>query len=370
MFVDDVRKRFDEDFAYHAAEDGRNELTVRPRHIIAVEQNRNDRCVRRRSADPLFFERPHDRRVGVARGALRKVLFGIKFFARDFFALFQRRQISGFILFRRKEFDDMIKPLVDDFARGCAENRIPRSDFDARRPRLRVVHLTRNEALPNDRIEAKLIARQIFFYRIGRIRHVGRADALVRVLSRFSDFIFYGLARQVVGIMFRKPRTHVVERGLRNAHGIGTHIRDETYAAFADVDAFVKLLRDLHGFARRIAEAVCGRLLQLRRRKRRFRFYRFVGRLYAYDRTVGIFYQVDDFIDFGFVFQFGLFTLVRNELSGKRRFAFYKIRIERPIFFGQKIFHFFFALADETKRNRLHAAGRKTVFHFAPQKRT
>ena len=157
---------------------------------------------------------------------------------------------------------------------------------------------------------------------------------------------------------------------MRNAHGIGTHIRDETYAAFTDVDAFVELLRDLHGFPRRVAEAVCGRLLQFRRRKRRFRFYRFVGRLYAYDRAVGIFYQVDDFIDFGFVFQFSLFTLVRNELSGKCRFAFYKIRIERPIFFGQKIFHFFFALADETKRDRLHAAGRKTVFHFAPQKRT
>ena len=96
----------------------------------------------------------------------------------------------------------MIKTLVDYFACGCAENRIARSDFNARRPRLRVIHLTRNEALPNDRIEAKLIARQIFFYRIGRIRHVGRADAFVRVLSRFSDFILYRFCRQVVGIIF------------------------------------------------------------------------------------------------------------------------------------------------------------------------
>ena len=58
---------------------------------------------------------------------------------------------------------------------------------------------------------------------------------------------------------------------LREVHGVGAHVGDEADAAFAEIDAFIELLRQAHGALRGEAELARGFLLQRRGGERRRR---------------------------------------------------------------------------------------------------
>ena len=156
----------------------------------------------------------------------------------------------------------------------------------------------------------------------------------MRVLRLFFHAVVHGIWRKFGGKILLQPIPDVFDRRVRYTHRIGTHIRDKTDAARSDIDAFIELLGNLHGFTRRKAEFVRRRLLEFRRRKRRLRLKHAVARFYIGDYAVGIFNFFNNILNALFRLQLDLFTLVLYQFGGKRGFTFFKVGFERPIFFG------------------------------------
>ncbi len=132
-------------------------------------------------------------------------------------------------------------------------------------------HLAGHGALPDQRIQPELIGLEFLFDVAGQNIRRGRADRFVRFLC----VLRLGAEHPR---LFRKPRLtvqlhdHIANLSdglLRQIERVGAHIGDETDLALADVDAFVQLLRDAHGFLRAEAQFAGGLLLQGRGRERR-----------------------------------------------------------------------------------------------------
>ena len=79
--VEDVFKTFHQQHAYALAQHCRGEAALILFHVLAFNDGRNNRGVRGRPTDALFFQIFHQRRFGIARRRLREMLLrtnGIK----------------------------------------------------------------------------------------------------------------------------------------------------------------------------------------------------------------------------------------------------------------------------------------------------
>ncbi len=182
-----------------------------------------------------------------------------------------------------------------------------------------------------------------------RVRHIGVAVILADHLARLRD-------RRAVDL-----------------HAVGSHIGDETGGLAADIDAFIKPLRDPHRVRRRKAELAAGFLLQRRGGEGRLRIAArrlgFDGR----DREVGGLDRLLEVLGFragADVEPLDLLAVGADQarlegVAARRR----QRRHQRPVFARHEFFDFEFAVADQPQRHRLHAAGRARARQFAPQHR-
>ena len=83
------------------------------------------------------------------------------------------------------------------------------------------------------------------------------------ILSLLAHGILDGLGGQLGGKMLGQPRAYILDGSLGDAHGVSTHVGDETYTGGTDVHALVELLGNLHGLAGGEAQPIRRRLLQL-----------------------------------------------------------------------------------------------------------
>ncbi len=164
-----------------------------------------------------------------------------------------------------------------------------------------------------------------------------------------------------------------IDRFGSNLHTIGTHIGYETGCFAANVHAFIKALRHLHGARSRKAQLPRRGLLQGGGGEWRARIA--LGRLCLDGNSLEVraFQHGADGT--------GLFAVLDIELSKllaiKRGEAGSETVIARclekgcdiPVFLADKAFDFRFAVADQTQRYRLHATGRAGAGKLAPEHR-
>ena len=174
-------------------------------------------------------------------------------------------------------------------------------------------------------------------------------------------------------VVFADHRAGLRDGGGIDLHAVGSHIGDEAGSFAANVDAFIKTLRDTHGVGGREAELSAGFLLQRRCRERRLRIAARRLGLNGRDGKVRGFHRLFEIFGLGAsadVEPGDLFAVCAHEASlealtarrGKRR-------QQRPVFLRDEFFDFEFAVANESQCNRLHAAGRSRAGQLAPQHR-
>ncbi|MNH91561.1 hypothetical protein D3C73_441280 [compost metagenome] len=248
-------------------------------------------------------------------------------------------------------------------------------DFDRRAFHLGGRHLAGDAALPDQFVKTRLIGIEEFPHLIRRAVEVGRADCFVRFLGVLClGGIETRLFRQIaVAELIDDGRAGCIDRFGRHLHAVGTHIGNETDRLAADIDAFIKLLRHLHGT--RCVEADIRRscLLQARSGERRAGIALDRLRLDAVDhkacafeqglQPVGIIARLDcarcQALAIG-RHKLGLELIAARCLQESR---------EVPVFFRNETLDLVFAIADKAQRHRLHTAGRASARQLAPQDR-
>src|SRR5579883_3451681 len=71
----------------------------------------------------------------------------------------------------------------------------------------------------------------------------------MRILCAFLALVVYGLRRQIlIGVSSPDVSPHRFKRAFRYAGRIRAHISDQAHRSFAEVDTFVKFLRQRHRF--------------------------------------------------------------------------------------------------------------------------
>ena len=225
-------------------------------HDVAARQDRlDDRRVGARAADVLFFECLDERRLIVARRRLREVLLGQELDERKRLACRKLGQEHVLFLLAVRIDGEEARELqrrarsARDVALACRHTDADRIEDGGR-------HLAGDEALPNQGVEAQLIAREVLFHHLGRVLDARRADRLVRVLRFLARRVDVRFRGQIIGAeRSADVVAHLGEREVGKACRIRAHVGDEADGtAPAELDALVELLGDHHRAARREAE--------------------------------------------------------------------------------------------------------------------
>ena len=238
-------------------------------------------------------------------------------------------------------------------------------------------HLAGDGALPDQVVKLGLVRRQVFRNLFGRACRGGRADRLMRFLRvlrlglEVARLVGQGLRSVTPGGDF----ADFGQRVLREIDRIGTHIGDQADRLAADLRTLVQLLRRAHRALRGEAELAVGVLLQGRGRERRTR--RAAALLLvdpgdAQRAACGVFDGLARHCAGTFIDQRELFDLdavVFEQACAEGLPFLFCARVERPVFLRFERADFFLALADQTQRRRLHAAGRQARRNLAPQQR-
>src|SRR5262249_28448452 len=153
-----------------------------------VDDGAEDRCVRGRPADAELFQRLDERRLRVARWRLREVLLGLETQETKHFAFFERRRLrrrvlvrSCVLLFTTLDVHGGETLELHGLALR-AKDRLPCLDVGRYRVVDRGLHLTGDEALPDQAIEGELILGQVARHAARIAGDVGGPDRLVRLL--------------------------------------------------------------------------------------------------------------------------------------------------------------------------------------------
>ena len=143
-------------------------------------------------------------------------------------------------------------------------------DLHAGAQHLRVGHLRRHRALPDQFIDPELVALENFFERCRRAMEMRRTDGFVRFL-RVADLRLVLALVVILGAVQFLHRRRGLRQRLRAERGrVGSVIRDHAFElAAAEVHALEQPLRDLHRPLGRKSELAVGFLLQRGRRERR-----------------------------------------------------------------------------------------------------
>ena len=156
---------------------------------------------------------------------------------------------------------------VDDTATGFG------GDIDGGAFEFRGFHLAGDGAIPDQLVQARLVAVDEFRHLVGRAVGVGRAHRFVRLL-RVLRLVLIGARRAryiFLAEIYADHRADIGNRFRRYVDAVGAHIGDEAGGLAVDLDAFVETLRKTHGDGGRKAELAAGLLLHGRGGERRRR---------------------------------------------------------------------------------------------------
>ena len=159
---------------------------------------------------------------------------------------------------------DACEALEDRARGGRAQAVAVRRQLDRGRLELLRRHLRGDRALPDQAVEAQLVAVELAGERLGIAREAGRPDGLVRLLGALGR----GLVDAALGLHelrtepLRGDRHGLLHGDAGHGRRVGSHVGDEADLALGGLEALVEALRGAHGAARVEAELAAGLLLQ------------------------------------------------------------------------------------------------------------
>nr|CRL79195.1 hypothetical protein CPGR_05191 [Mycolicibacterium malmesburyense] len=368
--------------------------------VAAVLDRLDDRGVRRRPADAEVLERLDQRRLGVAGGRGRVVPVGGELLGVHALALLQVRQPAlGVVCLAAGLLVDALDVGLqkagegDRAAAGVEHDLLARTrgpgDPQRQRRAARIGHLRGHGALPDQLVEPELVGVELAVQLAGGLEHVaGGPDGLVRLLGVLH--LAGVLPRRRMQILLAVELAGLVTGGInsagRQSGRVGAHI--------GDVAVLVEPLRDAHRALRREPQLAPRLLLQRRGHERRVRpagvgllldradrqlratqatRQRGRGGLIEHPHVVGLFHlaQRVEVAPGGHAAPVDHVQLGRE--GGRRRLRIGHAGVEFggdvPVPRAAEGHPFAFALHDDPRRDRLHAAGRQFGRDLLPQHR-
>ena len=160
---------------------------------------------------------------------------------------------------------------------------------------------------------------------------------------------------------------------VRQSNAVGPHIADQSHRIAADVQPFIKPLRDPHGPRRAEPQLARRFLLQRRGRERRLRVAPDLFALDFADRKFEARNPCRRRLGFGFTAEAELGELLAAEMGEPRRqhlaLGGGELAVDGPVFARLEGFDLGLALADHPQRHRLHPSRRTAARQLAPQHR-
>ncbi len=236
-------------------------------------------------------------------------------------------------------------------------------------------HLARDRAIPDQLVQTRLIAVDIFGDLGRRAAGAGRAYRFVRFLRVLRLVVIFARARRHVflAVILAEHGADIGDRFRREVDAVGAHIGDEAGGLAVDLDAFVETLRQPHGDRRRKAELAARLLLHGRGGEGRRRI---APRGLGLDRGNGegrAFKRILQVrrLNAGADVEALKFLSVGADQAGFEAVAARRRQFgdDRPIFLGDEFLDFQLAVAHQPQCDRLHAAGRACARQFAPEHR-
>ena len=112
----------------------------------------------------------------------------------------------------------------------------------------RTSHLTRYKSIPDECIEFKLVFIQILSNFFWCIENTRRTNGFVSILSTRSIFYPAAMLRIVTTKAFIDVACSFILSYRTNTSRIGTHIGNQTLNTCTNIDSFIELLGNHHGF--------------------------------------------------------------------------------------------------------------------------
>ena len=271
------------------------------------------------------------------------------------------------------------KALEQDLVAGSPQFIAAAVDDDGHVFRFDRFHLAGQEAVPNEGIQAQLVAGQKFRHLVRRQFQRRRTDSFMRILTGLLGLVDAGLFRDIFFAIVRRnefPRSldHVVV----DADRVCTHVGDEAdMALVAHIEAFIELLSQHHGLLGTEIELADTFLLHRRRRERRLRL-AFALALFDFYDHIGVVRFAAAFpgqvVSNGFgcllCRDFRLLAVDLGQFRRQRQAVFRRIGpADGPIFFRYEGLDGFFPFTDEADGDGLDAAGAEALADFLPQER-
>ena len=264
--VDDILEPVHHQAGDHLAQGRGPEALFLLQHIIPVLDGGNNAGVGGGAADALFLHGPDQRGLGIAGRGLGKVLLGPGGGAPQRLALAELRQRRLNLLLLV-----VLSLLIEGGEAGefqalviGPEDVLAALGLDGHAVIEGHGHLRGGEPLPDQLIEAELVAGEIRFDPLGVQGHIAGPDGFVGILGGGLGLVAVGLA--VVVVAAPAAENVILCRGqglLGEALGVGTHIGNETHGADAgDLHALIELLGQGHGLLGRHAQLPGGLLLE------------------------------------------------------------------------------------------------------------
>ncbi len=243
---------------------------------------------------------------------------------------------------------------------------------DRRRLELLLLHLAGEGSLPDQAVEAGLVAAQDAGERLRVARERRRADRLVGLLGALGLRAVDPTLRHRVGIA-EAGRDHLagLAHGLAgHRHRVGAHVGDQAHVAVRCVDALVQLLGDGHRALGAEAELAAGLLLERRRREGRRGAALALPRPDLDDQRPAHPQGLDVRLGRGAIADLGLGSVDPDQVGIERRaVGGDEPRRDRPVLAGREASDLPLALHDEAHRDRLDSPGREARAHLAREER-
>ena len=235
-------------------------------------------------------------------------------------------------------------------------------------------HLAGDEPPVDERVQPVLIVAQVLLDLVGGQAEVGRPDRLVRLLGVLAGRVAVGFGGQVLLAVLGLDQVADAGEGLlRDSEAVGTHVGDETDGPRAvDVDAFVKLLGDLHRLLAREPQPDGGLLLERARLERRVGLVELLGLVHLGDDVRLGRQHVADLLGFGLGLggELGAFVLGQSGLESfvlKGRAGRADVGGDLPEFFLDEGPNLHLAVDDQPDGHRLHPPGAQVAGDLAPE---
>src|SRR2546430_1607482 len=372
--VHDVREVLAQEVGDDEADVLRHERAAFLADVLAIDERRDRRRVRRRPADAVLLERFHERRFGEARWRLREVLRCV-----------EAKQLQSLTRLNLGKRGDLLlglvarlevhaqEPIEEHAASARAQQVLACLHVETRALETRRCHLRRDRPLPDDRVELQLVGFEVPLHTVRGPRKIRGPDRLVRLLRALRTGLVVARLIDRVGRaeFLRDDLTRLVERALGDVERVGAHIGDETdRGALPDRDAFIELLRQDHRPLHRIAELAGCLLLQGRGGEGRRGVPAALLLLDALDRVLGIGERRTVLVRGLTVMDFELVAFVLDDLRRQRLARVVRERgLERPVLLGHKGLDLALAVDNQPKGDGLNAAGGKPVANLLPEER-